>query len=82
MPFAHDSFFGWCNGFKRKNNTWGGNRIDERPPYPIIIADPSITDCMNHYNKADFGFTASLCLLGIFSNFSQKRFGLKLCLCI
>lgn len=43
--FAHDSFLGWLNIFKFKN-TAHVLRPGERPPYPIIIADPTLSDVL------------------------------------
>jgi hypothetical protein len=52
--FAHDSIFGWMNLFKRYDQRFIWKQ-GERPPYPIIIDQPSFGQVIGNFNKADFG---------------------------
>ncbi|KAL4478928.1 hypothetical protein ABPG72_019365 [Tetrahymena utriculariae] len=54
QTFAHDSFLGGLNLFKRRDPRFVLDQ-GERPPYPIINSNSSFVDVLNNFNKADFG---------------------------
>ena len=63
-----DSFLGFLNHFKRHERRAQG--YDMRPAFPPIIYQPSMKDCVNHFNMADLGaFTAGASIIFLISTF-------------
>lgn len=62
FDFAHDSFFGWLNHFKRwrKRDIW-------RTPYPVIIGKPTVRQAVWNWNRADTGFMIIVNVLSVIS---------------
>ena len=73
--FEHDSFLGFLNAFKVKDTNWI-LKPGQRPPYPIIIADPTISQVklvlsiqvVSNLNKADFGLFLTVSAIGFFAS--------------
>lgn len=62
--FEHDSLLGGLNMFKRFDNRFLLDK-GERPPYPVIISNPTLTDVFSNMNKADAGIVLGFCIIGI-----------------
>lgn len=56
--YPHNSIFGGLNMLKIDTT---GHVLDRgvRPPYPIIISNPTVIDCIRNLNKADLGIILS-----------------------
>lgn len=64
MPIAHDSFFGYINLFKRTNNVYS-KPLWYRPPYPLLVEEPTVAETVYNLNRADFGCWSSVMFAGI-----------------
>ena len=64
QTFAHDSILGGLNLVKRFDNRFFIEAA-ERPPYPIIINKPYLTDVVANLNLADFGVFLAFTIIGI-----------------
>lgn len=53
---SHNNIFGWVNGFTITDNTviTGKARFSDNP-YPAIIPNASLTQCLRNWNMADTG---------------------------
>mmetsp|Transcript_19482 Transcript_19482/g.2648 ORF Transcript_19482/g.2648 Transcript_19482/m.2648 type:complete len:80 (+) Transcript_19482:37-276(+) len=70
--FEHDSIYGGLNLFKRFDNRYIIDK-GERPPYPVMVSNPKITDVFSNLNKADLGIVLGFTLIG----FPLSRYSLK-----
>eukprot|EP01017_Pseudomicrothorax_dubius_P040870 TRINITY_DN6477_c0_g1_i1.p1 TRINITY_DN6477_c0_g1~~TRINITY_DN6477_c0_g1_i1.p1 ORF type:complete len:118 (+),score=10.35 TRINITY_DN6477_c0_g1_i1:171-524(+) len=62
--FEHDSFFGFLNVFKRFDSRFTLTHGD-RPPYPVIIDNPTLGEVIRNLNRADLGlFLSAFFFLG------------------
>ncbi len=66
QAIPHDSFLGGLNLLKRFDNRFFIEK-GERPPYPIIISNPTMTDVFKNYNYADFGLLVMFTFAGKFN---------------
>eukprot|EP01015_Nassula_variabilis_P026511 TRINITY_DN530_c0_g1_i9.p3 TRINITY_DN530_c0_g1~~TRINITY_DN530_c0_g1_i9.p3 ORF type:complete len:155 (+),score=17.60 TRINITY_DN530_c0_g1_i9:92-556(+) len=62
--FAHDSLLGGLNLFLRRDNRYIIS-AGERPPYPIIISNPTFTQVLRNMNRADLGIIIGFVLLSV-----------------
>jgi hypothetical protein len=64
---SHDQFFGWIHSFKfnRNNYIFGGKSGLNDKPYPVIITEPSISQVVSNWNRADTGLVISSFLIGL-----------------
>lgn len=62
--FPHNSFLGGLNLFIRENRD-ALIQKGERPPYPIIVSNPTLGQAIGNLNKADLGIFLALFVLGI-----------------
>lgn len=65
---SHDQLFGWVHGLRLNRNNYffgGKDGINERP-YPVIIAEPSVTQVLSNWNRSDSGLVLSSFFLGLF----------------
>lgn len=74
--FDHDSLLGGLNLFKRFDNRFLLDK-GERPPYPVMISNPTTTDVVRNLNKADFGIFFGFAVIGtlyknIMHNYKNK----------
>ena len=65
--FPHNSFLGGLNLFIRENRDALIPK-GERPPYPIIVSNPTLGQAIGNLNKADLGIFLALFALGIIKN--------------
>mmetsp|Transcript_11722 Transcript_11722/g.13514 ORF Transcript_11722/g.13514 Transcript_11722/m.13514 type:complete len:151 (+) Transcript_11722:42-494(+) len=61
--FAHDSFFGGLNLYKRRDQRYGRG-AGERPPYPIIVDQPTFGEAVKNFNRADWGLMFMFTAIG------------------
>ena len=61
----HDSFWGGLN-LIRRSSTKAVYEIGERPPYPIIIGDPTVHQIVANWNLADTGIVGMFATTGFF----------------
>ena len=62
-PYSHDSFLGGLNILKTIN----GRAVllpGQRPPYPIIVDNPTFDDVFKNLNRADLGLFIALTVIG------------------
>ena len=57
MPLtSHNNVLGWVHLFRfNDNNVLSGKAQFTKPPFPAIIASPSMTQCWKNWNIADTG---------------------------
>lgn len=69
--FPHDSFWGGLNLYKRRDQRYTRG-AGERPPYPIIIDEPSIGETLRNFNRADLGLVVIFTAIGTLSQHSKS----------
>ena len=61
--YPHDSILGGLNIFKRIDGR-AGLINGQRPPYPIIIDNPTCSDVFWNLNRADLGLVLAFTVIG------------------
>jgi len=72
MPIAHDSFFGYLNLYKRQGNHFT-RPMWYRPPFPILVEEPTVGTTLYNMNRADFGFFATLTFFGSMFHYTSIK---------
>lgn len=71
---SHNSFFGWVHGFKiNQNNLILGAYAEAKRPFPALIPNPTIQQCIKNWNTADTGLVLFVFLAGTLYGWRHVR---------